>query len=122
MNKKLISLFIFVILISGIFLVSSLENKGKTSDEVYRALENNDDVRVVVKIEGPAADKGILIKTKKADYEISLEKQEIKEEIINDVGEKNIKHVFEDSIAVEISKEDLNELNKNPNIKFIIID
>lgn len=99
----------FIILFLIIFIinfVSSIDNFDKIDDKIYDKLKNNDEVRVIVKI----------------DAENNLGQQKAKDEIINDVGEENIKHVFDKEIAVEISKDELNELNNNPNVESVIID
>ncbi len=111
---------LFLIFVFFISLASSVSDEDKIDEKVYEILEKNDEVRVVIKIE-VEKEKGIFFKQEKTSDEISLEKQEIKEEIINDVGKENVKHVFDEEISVEISKEELDELNENPDIESVKI-
>lgn len=121
MNKKILISFIILSLIFGIFLISSSEIENKISPYVYENLEKNEETRVIVEIKEPDSEKGIFIKNQKTAEEIELEKRKIKEDIEEKINEK-IRHNFGNKIAVEISKEDLIELNNNPNVKSIIID
>ena len=65
MTKKIIILFAFALLISGVFLVSSLEGNNKVSEEVYDALQNEDKVRVIIKLKDVKEQKGFVIKVAK---------------------------------------------------------
>jgi len=114
-------IIIFLILIVGIFFIGfvSSQEKEKISEEVYKNLEKSNEIRVIITLKEPSTEKGFLIKTQKTNEEIALEKQEIKEEIINNVGEENVKHAFDKEISVEISKDELDELNKNPNVESV---
>jgi len=62
---KVIGLIIFMMIVSGIFMVSSFGNNNKVSDEVYGALESGDNVRVVIKLKEVDEEKGFFIKTMK---------------------------------------------------------
>lgn len=123
MNKKIILVFIFAALISGIFLISSSENDNyKISKEVYSALEKQETIRVIIQLNEPVEEKGFFIESKKSADEIEKEKKEIKEEILNSINEENVKHIFDDSIAIEISEAELEGLNDNINIESVIAD
>tara|TARA_Y100000034_G_scaffold75166_1_gene90316 strand:- start:18881 stop:21637 length:2757 start_codon:yes stop_codon:yes gene_type:complete len=110
-------------LIFGIFLVSSsLNEKDKIDDNVYEELENEEEARVVVKLKEPNEKKGFFIKRKKSDEEINIEKQEIKENVIEEVGEENVEHVFDKTIAMGISEDELKDLKNSDNVESIILD
>ncbi|MDP3027022.1 MAG: S8 family serine peptidase [Nanoarchaeota archaeon] len=112
---------IILFLMFSISLVISVSDENKIDEKVYEMLEKNDEVRVVVSIY-IEKEKGVFIKQEKTEDEINLEKQEAKEEIIRDVGEENVKHVFDEEIALEVSKDELNILNENHNVESVIID
>src|SRR3989344_5668995 len=116
------TLLIAIILIINLFFASSSNENEKISKEVYEKLEESNETRVIIILKEPSTEKGFLVETKKTDEEIALEKQEIKEEIINNVGEKNVKHVFDDYMAVLVSEGSLKKLNENPNIGHITTD
>jgi len=108
-GKKSLAVVMFIILFLMVFVisfVSSVDNLNKIDNKIYEKLKNNDEVRVIVKI----------------DAENNLEQQKAKNEIINNARKEDVKHVFSDEIAVEISKNDLRELNNNPNVESVIID
>ncbi len=113
MRKILFAVGIFLILITGIFFVSSEVSKVKVSEEVDDNLKNKNEVRVIVKIKEPSSEKGFLFKIQKTASEIKSEKQEIKENIINEIGKENVKHVFDESLSAIISLEELNKLKVN---------
>ena len=107
--KKELMLEILILFLVFIFLINfvgGISDEDKIDEKVYEKLENNKEVRVIVKI----------------DVENNLEEQKTKEEVIKDVGKEDVKHIFSDEIAVEISKNDLKELNNNPNIESVVID
>ena len=117
MNK--IILITFIILV-GIFLVNSTPTK--ITQEVSDNLEINEDVRVIVELKEPSPEKGFLLTIQKTSEEITEEKLEIRDNIINQVEEEKVKHVFDESIALEISQEDLVKLENNPSVELVIID
>ncbi len=100
--EKMFFVLIFIILTS-LFFVSSVK-EDKISQEVYEKLEKDGVVRVIIKINTGEG------------------KMEIKKNIEEEVGKEDIRHVFSDEVAVEISEDDLDELNKNPNVKEVVID
>jgi subtilisin family serine protease len=120
MNEKIFCI-ILLIFILNINLIGSFENSEKVDAEVYQNLEDNVKTKVIVELKEPASEKGLFIKTKKTNDEIESEKQDIKENIEEKIGEK-IRHDFGNEIAIEVSKEDLIELNINPNVQNIKID
>ena len=100
MRLKIKVLLLFIILINILIISSNLsfasEDKAdkidKIDKKIYENLENKDEVRVVVKLKPPEEKQfGI----QKSDSKIESEKKEVKQEIIEDIGEENIKHVFE---------------------------
>jgi subtilisin family serine protease len=103
---KKISLVILV-LILGIFIVSSLENKNKIDSEIYKNLEKNLETKVIIEIK---------------DSSISAEKENIKEDIMKTVGKDDVRHIFDKEIAVDVSREELIKLNNNPDVKSIVVD
>lgn len=116
-------LIIFLILIIGVLFIRFVSSqKNKISGEVYEKLGESNEARVIINLKEPATEKGFLIKTQKTDKEIEAEKKEIKKEIINIVEQENVKHVFDESIAVAISENKLGELNENPDIESVTID
>jgi subtilisin family serine protease len=121
MNKKLFIIVIFLF-IFGIFLVSSFNEDKKVDKKVYDAFEENNNVRIIIKLKEIKEEKGFIFKTQKSSEEIKLEKRGIKEKIIKDIGEENIKHVFDKTIASGINENKLNDLMKNDNIESIKID
>ncbi|MEK6936179.1 MAG: S8 family serine peptidase [Nanoarchaeota archaeon] len=124
-RKIFFGIGIILFLIIGIFLVSSLGNNenNKVSDEVYSAFNgNSENVRVIITLKEPIQEKGFLIKSAKSLMAVQEEKNNVKENIIQEIGKENVKHVFDYSIAVEINENELNELNNNPNIESIVID
>ncbi len=120
-NKRVIfvtTLILFFIL--GNFLVNSSQEKiEKISKEVYEKLKNDDEVRVIIKLKEPSQKKGLL-KIQKSTFEINLEKQKIKKNIIKEIGKENIKHVFGDYFSAQISKKELDKLKNHPNIESIV--
>ncbi|MBU4070507.1 MAG: S8 family serine peptidase, partial [Nanoarchaeota archaeon] len=122
MRKIFFFIVIFLILTIGTFFVSSKQSQIKVSQDVYDSLDHVEKVRVIIKLQEPSQEKGFLIKTQKTDLEINLEKQEIKESVLNEIKKENVKHVFDDYIAIVVSKEKLNELENNLNIDSIIMD
>ncbi len=111
-------LVIIIFLLASILFVSSVqESKEKISEEVYEQLEEAYEVRVIVRLKD--SEKLRLIRT---NSKIESDKEKIKDAIKKEVGEENVKHVFDDYIAVEVSKDELEKLDKNPNVESIIID
>jgi len=102
-KKKLISLFIFVLVISGIFLVgSSQSKKDKVSEEVYEILEDNEEIPVKIKIE-------------KDTFSVKNSKKNIKDKI----NGKAIISETNDEIIVSLNEAELNELNYDSKVKKI---
>ncbi len=121
MKKVIINFIIILLILFGIIFIRSELNDNKISPEV-RGLEDNDSLRVIIDILEPIKEEGVIFKKLRNNDEILQEKQEIKDEIINQVGEEDVKHIFENQIAVEINKSDLNVLNSNPNIESVRVD
>jgi subtilisin family serine protease len=119
MKKRVISIMILISLLLVNMAFVNSETNNKISSDVYKNLEKNDEVRVIVEIKEPNPEKGFIIKSKKSDYEIEIEKEEIKDEIKQDVGENNIKHEFYNKISLEVSQEGLKKLNKNTNVETV---
>ncbi len=119
LKKRLVlTLFIFAFLISLLFVTSA---KEKVSEEVNQALQKKETVRVIVKLI-IEEESEFFIMSKKTSFELALDKERIKDEIEARIGKENIKHVFDDSIALEISNDYLALLTDNPNIESIILD
>lgn len=120
-NQK--GIFIFVILfLLGIFLVSSgLFEESKIDMEVYDSFEESEYVRVIVKIDVDS-EEGIIFRRILSEDEIKIEKENVINEVINEVGYKNINHVFEDSVAVKVNLDELKELEEIEDVGEIIID
>ena len=121
MKRVIISFIIILLILFGIIFIRSELNDNKISSEV-RGLADNDSLRVVIDIKEPVKEEGFIFKKLKSDEEILREKQEIKDTIIKQVGEEDVMHVFDNQVAVEITKADLSALNSNPNIEAVRID
>lgn len=113
-------LFIFFMIFFCVFFVNS--SQTKISEEVLREIEDGNNVKVIVELKEPSIEKGIIFTAQKTDKEITLEKKEIKDGIINKIDEDKIKHIFDESVALKISKEELVLLEKDSNIESIKID
>ncbi|MFA7707366.1 MAG: S8 family serine peptidase [Candidatus Pacearchaeota archaeon] len=117
-KSRVIGIFIILFLVFSVFLVSSSENNEKISKEVYNSFEkNSEDVRIIINLKEPVQEKGFLMKLVSIKEETTS-----KEEVINTVREENIKHIFENSIAVEVSESELESLKENINVESVIID
>jgi hypothetical protein len=115
MNKKevmMIGIFLIIIIFTNI-LVGAIPNKIK---------ENDNKIKVVLKLKEPNHEKGLIIKTKKTDLEIYNEKIELKNMFIRQIGKEKIYHEFKDSIVLSINQDELNGLKNNKNIEKIIPD
>ncbi len=150
--KKRIFIFLTLTILIGIFLVNSQENivkdqnfspenfgfpeysqgvkrgninvldySNKTSTEII-GLNDNNTLRVVINIKEPAKEEGFIFKRMKSNEEIEHEKNEIKNEIISQVGQGDVKHIFDNQLAVEITNKEINLLKSNPNIDSIFLD
>jgi len=93
---------LFLMILFGIIIASSASNEDKISKEVHENIAKNNKVRVIV--------------------ELKESSQKAKEDITNSVGKENTKHIFDKSVAVEISENELNELINNPNIESVVLD
>jgi subtilisin family serine protease len=118
MNKKTLIVFIFIILIFGIFLVSSFDG-DKVDEEVYEGLEKNDSVRVIVKLKEPNDGKGSFIKTTQKIKISEDKKKEIKQEVIEEIGINKIRHDFGEEFSLDISSDELNKIKDNKNVESI---
>jgi len=116
-KSLVIVIFIILFLIIGVFLVNSSldENKkNKVSDDIYKELENNETVAVIIKIK-PSENKS-LFETNSLEDSIEDQKEIIKDNIKDkDVGEAK------EMISAEISEKELKELEQNENIDKISI-
>ncbi len=123
MKNQKILVILFAMIIFGIIIVSSASNyKSKTDSDVYKSLEKNIKTRVIVKLAEPSLEKGFVIKGVKTDYDIEQEKRQIRERIIGRLDRKNIKHIFEKEIALEVSEKELKSLEGFKEIESIVID
>ena len=122
MKKSVLIVIVLISLLLINLVPVNSQTEDKINSEVYTALENNEQVRVIVEIKEPSLQKGIFLKSNKSDSEIEKEKQEIKEEIKQEVGEENIKHEFEREIAVSVSLEDIEKLKQSSDISRIRMD
>ena len=109
MYKRWILLFGFVILLSGIFLVSSFGENDKVSDEVYDALENNEVVPVLIEVK--AKEKGF--------FTSSVSVEEVKKNLKKDLYGKETGESG-NFISVKISKKELNNLQKKNEVIEIV--
>ncbi|MBS3074850.1 S8 family serine peptidase [Candidatus Pacearchaeota archaeon] len=105
-NKKILILFVFLLIIFEIFLISSSENEDKIDSHVYESLKEDYEAKVIIEIKNISSE---------------IEKRDIKKDIEEKIDDK-IKHDFGDEIAVEVSKEELIELKNNPNVESIKLD
>jgi len=119
MKKRYITLAV-IILFLNVILISSVGDNSKVDSEVYRVLEKQDEVKVVVEIKEPRIQKGFIVKENKTPEEIKLEKEQIKEKIKGEVGEVNIRHEFENHISMEVSEAELEKLKANKDIELIV--
>src|SRR3989339_642339 len=112
----LISIFGFIIIHS-----ESYETKidKKVLDDFNDGIEK---VNVIVKLKEPLENKGFFVQSEKSDEEKLLEKNKIKSEIINEIGEENINHVFNNEISLSLSIHDLELLEKNNDVDYIWFD
>jgi len=122
-----IIIIVLVILTTGFFAVGSASSNGKIDNEVLDNLNNlkkGDKTKIVIMLKEPQKEQSSVfgIKIQKTFSEMNIERERNREEIIREVEEKNVRHVFNDKIAVEVSKEKLNVLTKNKNIDLIKID
>jgi len=101
MNRKIIILLAFLIVVSGAFLVSSFsEETDKVSGEVYSVLEENNEVPVKINVE-----EGIIFSSKnKIKKKISKEKiiDETKDEIIINVNKKELEEIVKDEKVISV--------------------
>src|SRR3989339_524120 len=112
----LISIFGFIIIHS-----ESYETKidKKVLDDFNNGIEK---VNVIVKLKEPLENKGFFVQSEKSDEKKLLEKNKIKSEIINEIGEENINHVFNNEISLSLTIHDLELLEKNNNVDYIWFD
>ncbi|MEK6906626.1 MAG: S8 family serine peptidase [Nanoarchaeota archaeon] len=122
MKKIFFYTFLIIFFVVCIFFVSSNYENEKISPEVYNSLENNNDVRIIINIKEPENEKGIFIKTKKTQSEINSEKEEIKEEILTNLQDEEVNHIFENSVAIEVSNKEIDFLKTDKNIESVEID
>ncbi len=118
--KKRYVVFAIIILFLNVILISSSENNSKVDSEIYKVLEEQDEVKVVVEIKEPEVQKGFIIKEDKTPEEIKSEKDQIKEKIKEDIGEINVRHEFENHISMKVSEAELEKLRANKNIEIIV--
>ena len=100
MRKILFAVGIFLILITGIFFVSSEGSKVKISKEVDEAFLKNDEVRVIVKLKEPS----------------SIETTQ--EKILKNFDKKDFRK-YKDLISMKVSQKELKELEENLNVEKI---
>jgi len=109
MDKKrgIFGIVVVLFLIAGIFLVGSFQNeKNKVNEKVYEELKEDKEVPVIIKVN---PEKKIF---KRASIEDS------KKEIIKDLKKEEVRE-YQDLISVKISKGELKELEKNPDVESI---
>lgn len=107
MRKKEVFIIIVLFLISGMFLVSSTQEiKNKVSEDVYSALEENEEVSIIVKV-----------KTKETFFgKNNLEK--VRENVREDLGDVELRE-YKDLISMNVSEEGLEKLSENPDVERI---
>ncbi|MBT3691365.1 hypothetical protein HOG16_03945, partial [Candidatus Woesearchaeota archaeon] len=100
----LIIIFMICFVGSGFVAVNSLGDEVKVDSMVYEALDEEDEIRVVVKL----SEGGIFESQDSKDSKI--------ENIIEKVDEENVKHIFSDEIALEVDRNELSLLKMDENI------
>ncbi|MBS3078996.1 S8 family serine peptidase [Candidatus Pacearchaeota archaeon] len=118
--KKRGLIIIILILLLNLILVSSNDVGDKVESSVYKNLEKQEEITIVIEIKEPPNETGILIKTEKSDERIEKEKEEIKDSIKEDIGEESIRHEFDSHISMQVNAEELEELKRNENIVSIL--
>ncbi|VVB78155.1 Tk-subtilisin [uncultured archaeon] len=113
-----------IVMLSIILILNSISalDEDKINPEIYKSLEKNNETRAIIELSDPVPANGVIFKNKKSDLEISQERQEIKEDILQDIGTDSIKHEFDREIAVTISSDDIEKLKENPGVKEVKID
>ncbi len=107
-NKRGAIFAIFlIILIFGIFFANSAqEDKNKVSGEVYKSLENNEEVNVIIKI--------------KQEINLFRTSDLNSQEIIRNLKYKNSRE-YQNLISAKVSEKELEELEKNSNVESITL-
>ena len=118
--KKRGLIIIILILLLNLILVSSNDVGDKVESSVYKNLEKQEEITIVIEIKEHPNETGILIKTEKSDERIEKEKEEIKDSIKEDIGEESIRHEFDSHISMQVNAEELEELKRNENIVSIL--
>ena len=117
--------FVIFCLISifGLIIINSESYEDKIDKKVLDDFKNGiEKVNVIVKLKEPLENKGFFVQSEKSDKKKLLEKNKIKSEIINEIGEENINHVFNNEISLSLSIHDLELLEKNNNVDYIWFD
>ena len=124
MKKRLLvySLF-FIILIGAFFLIGRLTgeitspNDISVDEEVIQELNQGHSSKVLLELKEPEAKEGFLVfKKEKSPEDLEKEKEEIKKSVLSKIDEGQIRHIFNESVSLEITKDDLEELKQNENI------
>ena len=101
MKKILMFLSIFVI-----FYISIANSEvNKIDEKVLEEIQEEDNVRVIIKLE------------EKTSYQKILN-VDTKQQVIDSLNNK-VKHEFDDGVSAIISEEDLIDLENNPNVRSI---
>src|SRR3989339_189971 len=120
--KKYFVIF-WLISIFGFIIIHSESYETKIDKKVLDDFNNGiEKVNVIVKLKEPLENKGFFVQSEKSDEKKLLEKNKIKSEIINEIGEENINHVFNNEISLSLSIHDLELLEKNNNVDYIWFD
>lgn len=110
MSKKI--LFFFLIFFATASITSSFSQINDDKSE--------ENIRVIVELKQPTISKNFLFNEKNL-YQISIETEEIKNNLIEEIGEEKIKNDFGNSFSAIISQEELQDLKENSDIKKIKI-
>src|SRR3989339_10073 len=120
--KKYFVIF-WLISIFGFIIIHSESYETKIDKKVLDDFNNGiEKVNVIVKLKEPLENKGFFVQSEKSDEKKLLEKNKIKSEIINEIGEENINHVFNNEISLSLTIHDLELLEKNNNVDYIWFD
>jgi subtilisin family serine protease len=127
MKLKIFYCFILLILLIITLSVSTstynLNNSDKVQGKVFEKLERNNFEKVIIKLYNFSEKKDNFIKKQGINGNIKDLKEELLKEFSDgEFNKSKVRHVFRDSIAVEINKEDLEKLKNNPYVKSVFID
>jgi len=113
--KIVIIIVIVIILFSNILI---LANEEKINSAVYDSINNLSEVRVIIQIDPTNSS----FKQKLSENELNNNRDKIVKEIKEDIGNNDVKNKFGNLVSAKITKEDLEKLEENPEIKSVKID